>query len=112
MWINLDRLVSKTFQISDNHMLFYYDTTENTNHHVYMNIVGGKLQHRHQWKKTKKQQAAPSKPALAPPNPMLIERASIRVGMGPSNPPFGSMLSESSDGRGLSTMSWKWAPSF
>jgi hypothetical protein len=39
-------------------MLLYYHTTEKTNHHVYMNIVGGKLQHRHRWKKAKKQQAA------------------------------------------------------
>jgi hypothetical protein len=70
-----------------------------------MNIVGGKLQHRHRRKKAKKQQTAPSEPALAPPNPMLIERAPIRVGTGPSSPPLGGTLSESSDGQGLSTMS-------
>jgi hypothetical protein len=51
-------------------------------------------------KKTKKKQVATSEPALAPPKPMLIARAPIRVGMGLSNPPFRGRLRESSDGWG------------
>jgi hypothetical protein len=54
-------------------------------------------------KKAKKKQTDPSEPALAPPKPTLIARAPIGVGMGPSNPPSRSTLSESSDGWGMSS---------
>uniref|UniRef100_A0ACD5XMS1 Uncharacterized protein n=1 Tax=Avena sativa TaxID=4498 RepID=A0ACD5XMS1_AVESA len=77
-------------------------------------------------KKPKKQQAAPSEPASAPPKLAPIAPVPIGVGMGPSSPPSRGTLSESSGGPGspmnqgaaatasnnsqqggLSSMSWK-----
>jgi hypothetical protein len=60
---------------------------------------------------TKKQQATPSKPALASPKHMSIARAPISVAMGLSRPPSRGTLSESFGGQGMSNMSCKWAPS-
>lgn len=49
-------------------------------------------------KKPKKQHAAPSEPASAPPKLAPIAPAPIGVGMGPSSPPSRGTLSESSGG--------------